>query len=258
MATMLWQRLASWTVLGGLLIGLLAVGGISEPCAAATISYGNVGPVAGVTFLDVTESSGTDPVPLFGPPTAYTLGLDFDPMNFVSTANGGAMDVTDGQLNFGILTGAGGNIPFINVLEAGDFSLTGTGTSATQVLAGVIIRATVLQVNGANVAPFDLTPANASLSRNLTANPGIVQPWQLSANLNVAAQTVAKFGANARATRVEVVINNQLQAHSQTSSLAFIAKKEFRVDLQIPEPATLLLMLGGCLGLVAAAGRMAR
>jgi hypothetical protein len=255
---MLWQRLLHRTVLGGLLIGLLVMGGISHPCAAATISYPNQGPVGGVTFTDIFESSGTDPVPLYGPPAAFTIGLDFDPANFVSTANSGALDVTDGQINFTATTGAGGSIPFINLFEAGDFSLTGTGTSATQAIAGAIIRATITQVNGANVVPFSLTPVNVSLTRNLAANPGVVQPWQLNTNLNVASQTVAKFGAGARATQVEVVIANQLQALSQTSSLAFIAKRDFRVDLQIPEPTTLFLMLGGCLFLSCATGRKGR
>lgn len=264
---MQWQRLTAWAVVGGLLIGLLATGGINHPCAAATINYGNFGPVApGITFFSVEESSGTDPVPLFGPPTPFVTGLDFDPTNFVATAGGGAVDITDGQLNYTVMSSAGGQVASIALSERGDFSLTGTGTSATQALAGAIIQATITEVNGVAVAPFSLTPVNASVAFNLVANPGIVQPWLLGATLNVASQAAAKFGAGARATKVEVAIDNQLQALSQTSaqgsSLAFIAKKDFRIEIGgdgvIPEPGTLLLLLSGCLGLAAARGRSGR
>src|SRR5438270_709188 len=70
---------------------------------AATINYGDFPvPPAGITFQQVTESSGTDPVPLYGPPTPFVVGLDFDPTSFVSSSTNGAADITDGQLNFGI------------------------------------------------------------------------------------------------------------------------------------------------------------
>jgi hypothetical protein len=264
---MQWQRLTTWAVMGGLLIGLLAVGAVNHPCAAATISYGNFGPVGpGISFLDVAESSGTDPVPLFGPPTPFVTGLDFDPANFVASAGAGAVDITDGQLNYTVMSTAGGQISSIKLSERGDYSLTGVGTNATQALAGAIIQATITQINGAAVAPFSLTPVNASVAFNLAANPGIVQPWSLGLTLNVAAQVAAQFGANARATKVEVAIDNQLQALSQTSaqgsSLAFIAKKDFRIDIGgdgvIPEPGTLLLLMSGCMGLVAVRGRSGR
>jgi hypothetical protein len=257
---MLRQRLIFWAGTCGVLFGLVMVGGLTNSSAAATISYADQGPVGGVTFTAISESSFTDPVPLYGPPSPFTIGLDFDPMNFGATANGGAMDVTDGQLNFTATTASTGKISTINLLEAGDYSLTGTGTSATQALAGVIIRATITQVNGANVTPFNLAPVNVSLSRNLAANPGIVQPWSLNASLNVASQVAAQFGATARATKVEIVIDNQLQALSQTSSLAFIAKKDFRIDIDgpiIPEPATVGLLLGS-VGLALAVRRSSR
>src|SRR4029077_1924023 len=102
----------------------------------------------GVTFIGVTESSGTDPVPLYGPPTPFSVGLDFDPMNFVATATGGASDVTDGQLNLTIRGDSNGSLGFIainqlNLSEAGDYTLAGVGTPATSVFAGAIMRITV-------------------------------------------------------------------------------------------------------------------
>jgi hypothetical protein len=190
----------------------------------------------------VTESSGTDPVPLFGPPTPFVIGLDFDPTNFVSFASGGNSDVTDGQLNFGVSSTAGA-ITDISLFEAGDYTLVGAGTAATQALAGAIMRITVTEIDGAPVAPIALTPVNASVGFNLLANPGIVQPWSLGLTSSISSQLMSQ-GVPFRigATRVEVVIDNSLVTMSETSSLAFIAKKDFRITL-VPEPSSLLLLL---------------
>ena len=223
--------------------------------SAASINYGNHGPVPpGVTFTSVTESSSTDPVPLYGPPTAFSVGMDFDPTGFASFANGGSNDVTDGQLNFGIQASPIVGISSVGLFEAGDFTLAGSGTSATQTFAGAILRVTVTQIDGVNVAPINLTPVNASVGFNLAANPGIVQPWSLGLSLNVAAQlTSLGYTYQAGATGLEVVIDNQLLAFSEANSVAGIEKKEFRIDLgtnPIPEPATSALL--GCAGLFAA------
>jgi hypothetical protein len=245
---MLWQRLKALSSLTMVLALLLAIGGMANHSTAATISYGTFGPVPpGVTFLDVEESSGTDAVPLYGPPDPFATGLDFDPTSFVATASGGAEDVTDGQLNFTVMGALG--INSISLQEFGDYSLVGVGTATTQAIAGAIMRATVTQINGVNVAPINLTPVNASVGFNLLANPGVVQPWSLGTTLNVAAQMAGR----GRATKVEVVINNQLLALSELSSLSFIAKKDFRITVEsIPEPATALMagLLCGGLGLV--------
>jgi PEP-CTERM motif len=247
---MLWQRLKASTSLS---VALVLVLGASSLCNAATISYGNFGPVGGVMFNDVEESSGTDAVPLYGPPEAFSIGLDFDPAGFVATANGGNEDITDGQINYTLMGSGGTGIDTIRLFEAGDYSLTGVGTAATQALAGAIMRATVTQIDGVNVAPIDLTPVNASVGFNLAANPGVVQPWSLSLAMNVDAQLTARGRTfTIGATKIEVVIDNQLQALSQIDSQSFIAKKEFRIEIDrnfIPEPGTFVLLgiaLAGC------------
>jgi hypothetical protein len=235
----------------------LALAGATRTAAAASINYGNFGPVPpGVTFLGVTESSGTDAVPLYGPPTPFSVGLDFDPAAFLANAAAGSIDLTDGQLNFTVLSSPAFAIQQIILLEGGDYSLTGGGTAATQVLAGASIRATVTQINGVDVAPINLTSVNGSVGFNLLANPGVLQPWSLGLGLDVAAQ----LGPNQNATRVEIVIDNQLVALSELRSAAFIAKKDFRICVnecgEVPEPSGLgLLPLAGALALVAARRR---
>lgn len=212
---------------------------------AASISYPAVGPIPpGFTFTNIVESSVTDGVPLYGPPLIIGGGLGFNPtINFSANSTNGGADLTDGQLNFTITAGpASGGIPLISVSEGGLYSLLGIGTPATQVLAGAILRATVLEINGVPVAPINLTSTSASVAYNLVANPGLNQGWGLSLSLNVASQlSLLGYGPNQRATKADVVIDNSLVAISQPSTIATISKTDFDVTL-MPEPASCVLL----------------
>lgn len=237
---------------------------------AATISYGNFGPIPpGVSFVDVKESSGTDAVPLYGAPDPFVVGLDFDPASFVATVAGGGADITDGQLNFTVMgnTAPGGPIVGINAIsltEGGDYSLVGTGTAASQAFAGAIIAAKIVQIDGLPVTPINLN-SNASVNYNLVANPGAVQPWSLGTTVNVNAALVGlgvpfKVGA----TKIEVAINNQLVAISEPASVSFIAKKDFVIGIiprpggEIPEPNTLVLLGAAAVLVVCSAKQRSR
>jgi hypothetical protein len=216
-------------------LGLAVVGLFSAAVQAASINYGNFGPVGpGISFLGVTESSVSDPVPLYGPPAPFAVGLDFNPVGFVATSSNGGADITDGQMNFTVSGAAG--IASVALSERGDYTLAGGGGASTSVLAGAIILATVTEVNGVAVAPIALPAVNASFSDSL---PGavIVAPWSLGATLNV------NLPAGQRATKLDVVINNTLVATSEASSVAFIAKKDFVITGTpvIPEPGTIAL-----------------
>lgn len=231
-------------------LGLAAI--LSPLAQAASINYGNFGPVApGISFLNVTETSVTDSVPLYGPPVAYATGLDFNPMGFVAYGVGGAGDITDGQMNFSIVGQVvNGNVTAINTVklfEGGDFTLVGTGTAATQVQGGAILNVTVTEIDGVAVAPIVLAPVNGAVAFNLAANSGLAQPWSVTLTSNVSAQlTSLAIPFVVGATKVDVALNNTLAAISEPSSIAFIAKKDFKIDLVpdtgvIPEPSTLAL-----------------
>lgn len=237
------------------MIALLAVLSLSATALnAASINYGNFNiPAAGIMFQQVTESSGTDAVPQYGPPDPFVVGLDFDPTNFTSSSANGSADITDGQLNFTImgLVAPGGyvGITGINLFEGGDYSIAGAGTAATSVYAGAILRATVTQISGVPIAPINLIPVNATFGDGL---PGaaIVAPWSLGLFLDVGAQLAGLgYGPNDVATKIEVAINNALITTSEPGTVAFVAKKDFRIGLIpdpvgdpfIPEPSTLVL-----------------
>ena len=77
-------------------------------CSVAAVAMGaptNYGDLNGIhiIFEQVTESSLTDPVPLFGTPTAVGDVLQFDPTQFTSSSTGGGSDSTDGTLTMTIV-----------------------------------------------------------------------------------------------------------------------------------------------------------
>jgi len=239
------RKLASWGACA------LAVFAVCSAASATSINYGTVS-TPKFDFLSVTESSGTDTIPLYGPPSGFDSGLDFDPQNFVSSSAGAGGDVTDGQLNM-IIDGKPSpsgvwGFTSLAISEFGDHSLVGTGTAATQVFGGANVFVTVHELNGLPVTPFTIS-ANASVSADLVTNPGLVKPWQNTVFVDLG----PSLPAGKAVTKAEVVLNNSLAAISEIASVAFIAKKDFVVSIpnpidvnEIPEPASIAL-----LGLVA-------
>jgi hypothetical protein len=218
---------------------------------AASINYGSFGPVApGISFLNVIESSGTDGVPLYDVPSPFNTGLSFSPLSFVSASAAGSADITDGQLNFTI-HGQDGNgndvaISSINLSEGGLYNLVGVGTAATQIAVGAIMNVKVTEIDGSAIAPITML-GSASLAKNLVANPGLVQPWNLNVLIDVEAQlTTLGVPFLTGATRAEVVINNSLVSISQPVSNASVLKNSFVISIVpelevVPEPGTLAL-----------------
>jgi hypothetical protein len=227
-------------------------------CPTAYATPINYGDFAGSTvmYLDVTETANTpgDEEPLYGSPTIIGNKLDFDPAGFAATGTGGTVDLTDGQLNFTLMGVPDFAITSFSISEGGDYSLMGTGSAATQVIYGLAIASvTVLEVDGVALgSPVSLAPKSKSGGDNLSNGMDISTPWSLDIDYDVnAALAEAEVEYKVGATKLKVAINNTLGAISETSSIAFIAKKEFMIDgetVPFPEPTTALLALLGLMG----------
>lgn len=221
----------------------LALASGTATVTAAPVNHGDFGP-----YLDVTESSATDPIPpaRFGEPTLNADVLDFDPNEFVASASGGDLDITDVQLNYTFMTTPLAGVTSMTVTESGDLSLTGDGTALTQVAAGLSIRITILAVDGNPLS----TPVDyfASSSFNATLfDDGPVPNWVNSLEIDLGLildQEEIPFEQGV--SKADVVIGNQLIAISEADSLAFIVKNDFRIGTRlqrVPEPSSWALML---------------
>jgi hypothetical protein len=202
--------------------------------SADTINYGDFGPVPpGVRFTGVTESSGSDAVPLYGAPTAFSSGLDFDPTSFGAFGNGGSKDITDGQLNLGVQGDTMGQlvaIKSIGFFEAGTYTLSGIGL-ATRVTLSEIMSVTVTQIDGVDVAPISFDPATSSLTFNLVGNSQVNEPWSSATTVNIEGRlTNMGVSFTAGATRVEVFIDDELLAESEANSVAGMKIQEFMIQ----------------------------
>jgi hypothetical protein len=236
---------------GGALAVLASVLFAASSSHAASINYGNFDdvPPGVVMYLDVTESSGTDPVPLYGAPTAIHNTLDFDPVGFASSSAGGGADVTDGQLNFTAMSVAGAAIKEIALFEGGDFSLVGFGTAVTQVIVSLSMIIEIVEVDGLALVTPIVVQVSDSSNADLVSDAGSLQFWDFSLGTDLDTALVNAGQQFTRGvTKANVVIDNQLVTFSEPSSVAFIAKKDFGITI-VPEPTTLALVMLGMLGL---------
>lgn len=253
-----------------LLLALLA-----QPSLAATINYGDhMGTT--VTYEDVTESSGTDNVPLFGAPIVTGDSIDFNPVGFDAASSGGGADITDGQLSFMVTAKPGPNgMTAISFNEAGITQLAGNvaigdlGTATLVRAAGVIDIHEVDFVGVNNISvPFFLTfnPSNGDYFLGAPGDgnggPFYFTQWSGGVSINL---LQALFDAGVPrifgVTKLSVNLDNVLAATSQAGTSSLISKKDFgglTITVQvpgggggpdIPEPATFVLTALGIMGL---------
>lgn len=226
---------------------------------AAPINYGAfVGD--SVTYSNVTESSGTDPEPLYGAPIIVGNQLKFfDPtatpqsLGFIAYAAGGVGDVTDGKLVFGLTAHLGYGITSLSLSEGGDYTLAVLGTEVAQVFASLITyEVEVTEVDGAPITPFTLNSVQ-SVFEQLTG-PAIPESgfWSVSDFFDLEQALVDRsIPFVLGATKLTVTIDNTLVAQASSGSNAFIQKKSFSIDVEtkVPEPATFVLAAAAAAGM---------
>lgn len=232
---------------------------------AAPINYGDFAGTT-VTYTQVTEdaNSAGDAPPLFGPPTVSGDSLDFDPVGFSAAAAGAAgVDITDGNLRFGIQAHAGSAINSVVLSEAGDTTMAGFGTDATftAVMAQGVISILAVDGVGINVVsqPFALSFAPSGGTFGLLTDGGggplFSGGWTGSVSIDVNAILASKnVPFNIGATRVSINLDNTLVALSEAGTESLIAKKDFGglSITVIPEPSSMILLGLAAVGLVVA------
>jgi hypothetical protein len=236
--------------LTGALVYLLAAAG---PAAAAPINYGShVG--TDVTYVDVSEDSATDPVPLFGAPTVTGNSIDFNPLGFAASSSNGGSDITDGNLSFMVIAHADRRIDSLTLNESGDTTLAGNVAPGSLGTATAVFASGVLDIHEVDFVgishitiPFSLTfnPSGGTyfLGTDGGGGPLFNTLWTGSVTLDIEAILLAN-AITGSATKISIALDNTLTAVSESGTTALIGKKDFgglAITTTVPEPSTLAL-----------------
>lgn len=234
---------------------VISLSAFAVSAKAAIITYAPPTIVgAQVTYPDVSESSSTNPVPLYGAPSISGNDLVFSNLNFAAVStNGSGLDFVDGQLNFTLQADPGNFLTSLDLTENGDYNVTQIGTAVGPNTAEAFedpVQITLLGINGLPVTPvinntadtMIISPDNGLYTTGVNPDPG---SFTGAADVNLA----AIFGSN-QITEIAVSYDDQLAASSQLNGIADIAKKGFDVipfttpgTQVMPEPTVASLLL---------------
>jgi hypothetical protein len=230
--------------------------------AFATFSYsGDPFVSPNYTFNNVQETTDIvtysgDPEPLFGDdganaPTTVGDSLLFDPLAAFSATSingtgpdgGGTFDGTHSTLNLEITANAIGTpIDTITITETGTMSIVGAGafgTGSWATLGGGNVKVT--HQGGVAILAVDIPiPVDDFFLFNVDTNGNVA--WQLTSVIDVNSVVPG-------ATRVEIALNNQLEAYSDGPGYSATLSKD-SLSISLPEPTTVSLMALGLLGAV--------
>ncbi|MBN1855165.1 MAG: hypothetical protein JW829_20710 [Pirellulales bacterium] len=236
-------------------LALLAAWNTSPALFAGPINYGDY-PGNTVMFLQVMEDANSfgDVPPLFGAPTVTGDSLDFSPVGFSASASGAnGVDITDGNLAFGIQASPMKFIDTILFTEAGDTTLAGMGTVATLTSVTCEVFIDILEVDGIPINQINLqkqlvfTPSNGDFSLGADGGGGPLYQtaWHGSLMVDFTQELIDRgISFTYGATRAMLNLDNTLIALSENGTQSMIAKKDadgVTITVNIPEPATWVL-----------------
>jgi len=244
------KRFAITLRFGCSLVMLAALASMTTHSSGDTLLYD---PLEGgtVRFSNISESSDTDPLPLFGAPTIVGDSLGFGLPLFSSTSENGTSDETSGTLVILIEALPGNYIQRIYLDESGDFSIFPfpVGTAATFASIHTPVDLNILEIDGSAPSNPVTVAANLVFSSdgewNLADDGTSSGPWSGLLDLDVSA-AITDSGYSGHATKVYFEMENILDTGSEPGTSATIAKKVFGgvsvTTSKVPEPATLMLL----------------
>ncbi|NLX07852.1 MAG: PEP-CTERM sorting domain-containing protein [Phycisphaerae bacterium] len=233
--------------------GLVVVAAVAVFVGSAVATPINYGDFTGVTmrYQQISEDSGTDPLPLYNSPTLVGDTLQFNNLSFYSSSSGNAADTTDGNLMGWIEAKVGSVIQSIAFDEYGDVSLNGSPLKWGYASVTNTIFVQVHEIDRVAVAPFTftidmvMTPSDG----DWTLMDDGYGSWDWEGHLlaDVTQALRDKGYATGYATKLYFEMDNTLNTSSETGTSAYIAKKltdglKVTASVEVPEPITVLLM----------------
>jgi len=257
-------------VFGGLyaILALLALVVAPAVSSAAIFNYTDqIG--AKIKFINISENTHSDPLPLFGAPTVAGDSLDFSPINFFSSSLGAnpVFDITDGLLKFTGMSLPGFAIENIKFAEGGALSTFGVpADNTTFVDVSAVGFLDILEVDNISVNKISIP-----IDLKFSFGPGGNGTWELGTDgfANAKKWTGSQFidlsqeltdrgiAFTKGVTLIDVVLDNSLYAQSLYATTgAYIDKKDFfTVTTNIPEPTSCLMAFFGLVGAVVVSRR---
>ncbi len=209
-----------------------------------------------VSFLDINESSATDPLPLFGEPTVSGNQLLFAPASFASYSQNLSSDQTNSHLQMTIAIQPGQATGITNLLftEEGDYTLVGAPTTlanasvATPVTLMInddssLVMSAYMTFSSMPVGSSTFTSHSGSFSLAGDGGVGILWEGQLDADIGA---FLEKENYSSPATQITVSLDDALCTWSTAGASADVEKKLFDIvatTSPVPEPGTIALLV---------------
>ena len=213
-------RVRSGTRFAAGIFAIVAMVAFATQATAGTFNYGNLSGNT-VSFVDVEETSTSDPNALYGTPTVAGDALLFQSPNFISASSAGASDITEGILTMSVVADPGRSINLVAASEVGNWLLTGTGGALTS--ASVTPTLTVLPYFGATPLPGVIPPITLAIAPSpppFTLAGGTLQGSFNGSAIVDLVNTYFLVGV----TRVDISFTNLLETSSESNSSALIQK----------------------------------
>ncbi len=216
---------------------LLACVGVAQ---AASLPHPGPVVVQDGVYDNVVETSITDPLPMFGAPSAGVDNVMTFPMpSFIATASNNASDLSAGALEFTFDADPGKLISTVSIFESGGYGITGGAGGSVSVAGALTVRYF-----------DDLTQQFVTLADpiHIVVSPGGLPGGAFPVDgtgtgtwLGAALIDLADLGI--QTSSVIVAMDNTLAASALAGGTATISKDELTVNTTIiPEPASLVLM----------------